>query len=107
MENNTGLYFTAAEFGEGSSSCTMWNEYGTWVLDYATWSCAKTSVKPHTTTGTWYDVDGFTIPNRSYNVRWGGGSYSYVGPNVYTRIHDYDRATCNQNSSGAVFCTIT
>ena len=59
-----------------------------------------------TTTGTLYDVDGFTI-NRSYNVRWGGGSYMYVGPNVYTRIHDYNKATCNQNSSGAVYCTIS
>jgi hypothetical protein len=106
LVNNTGYYFTAAKFGQGSSSCYTWNEYGTYLLDYATFTCAKTSVKPHTTTGTLYDVDGFTI-NRSYNVRWGGGSYMYVGPNVYTRIHDYNKATCNQNSSGAVYCTIS
>jgi len=111
LENHTDFQFTATRFNTGSStSCVTWNQDGTDQWRPYTWGdCQRYSIGAHTTTGTWFDTDGFR-PNygqSGYWVKFNSGSWKWIGINYFTTIEDDQTARCYQDTTGVVNCTVT
>jgi hypothetical protein len=109
LENNTDYRMVMGKFNDGSPiGCTTWNRNGDANPDSYYWSdCRASWVGAHTTTGYWTDVDAFGFSDRGYYVRFGtSGSWRWIDKWGLTRIHDWHRAVCGQNSLGTVHCTV-
>lgn len=108
LENNTDYRMIMAEINEGAVGCTTWNKDGNATPNSYYWSkCLLSGVGAHTTTGYWTDVDAFGFNDRGYYVRFGtSGSWRWADKWSFTRIHDWHRAVCDQNSLGTVHCTV-
>jgi hypothetical protein len=109
LQNDTQWGFYAAKYATGSDTCPTWNKDGNNTPNNYNWTCSRTNVSPHTTTGTWYDVDGFTVPYLSdvYTVCFITGPCRNIPSGTYTRLKDYQRAVCSQGSDGHIYCTVS
>ncbi|MFS8098976.1 hypothetical protein LFM09_17770 [Lentzea alba] len=106
LTNDTDWGFSAGRFGRGGASCPTWNGDGGNTYRNTTFTCEETSVGPRTTTGYWFDVDGFTVKYLGfpYTVCFPTGPCRNIPSGVYTRIHDWEIARC---SGYRPVCTVT
>jgi hypothetical protein len=103
VTNGTPYGMYIAEFGEGSSSCYIWNSGGSSAYSPTTWSCDRRSLSPGSSSPWYLDVDGFTVPfidgywvNFQYNGTWRWVDNGNTGA-TFTRIRSWHGVRCYED----------
>ncbi|WP_030911134.1 hypothetical protein [Streptomyces sp. NRRL F-5126] len=116
--NHTGRHLGGAHFGHGKSECKIWNKYEDRRYAPTKMACDIDTIDPHTTTGTFDDMDGVTVRTSGYYyVRFyfvyssttSGSthmtSYHKAHENVWTKFPGNGTANCYSGTHAK--CTIT